>query len=137
MTVPTKKMMRPRLVGRRGKYSKETGYFDPDVFPVHSGAASLSVLFGWCVPAWEDMKGASQPKTPNAAAASQPDTHRSFRESARGICMTAVLWRDCTGSGKKKKQAMTSFRHRKLPTKDALRPEVLPCWLQTAPWLCL
>lgn len=27
--VPTKKMMHPRLVRRRGKYSKEAGYFDP------------------------------------------------------------------------------------------------------------
>lgn len=27
--VPTKKMMHPRVVRRRGKYSKETGYFDP------------------------------------------------------------------------------------------------------------
>lgn len=30
-------------------------------------------------------------------------THHSFHESAPGICMTVVLWQDCTGSTRKKK----------------------------------
>lgn len=61
---------------------------------------------------YQPVKGWKEPlsqKIPNPTTVSQPFTHRSFRESAQGICMTVVLLRDCTGS---EKQEMMSFRHR-------------------------
>lgn len=34
----------------------KTSWPKDDVFPVHSGGSSLSVLFRWCVPAWNNNK---------------------------------------------------------------------------------
>lgn len=50
--------------------------------------------------------------------------------------MTVVLWRDCTGSGKTSDDVTDAQR---APADKAMGSEVkgLPCWLQTALWLCL
>lgn len=103
MMVPTKKMMHPRLVGRRGKYSKEAGYFDPQTCSqcIVAPAPYPSSLGGVYQPARTATQALSLGTThTRPATPSHTCTHRSFHESARGICTTVVLWRDCTGSGK-------------------------------------
>lgn len=120
--VPTKKMMHPRLVRRRGKYSKEAGYFDPKTCSqcIVVPAPYPSSLGGVYQPAGTGRQALSQ-GIPHPATFSPTCTHRSFHESARGICMTVVLWRDCTGSGKTSDDVIEAKR---APADKAMGSEV-------------
>lgn len=51
--------------GDRGGYSKENKILWPkDMFPVHRGGSSLSVLFRWCVPACKTERKTPLPMDP-------------------------------------------------------------------------